>query len=426
MELAPLTPEDIERCRTNPFLFVDNPYARRNAILDQFCGPMETFVFKRQDCSDSPNVEEAYANRIESHISNYMRHGLWRRAAQLMWFFKVAYFKIGILVDCNQFPPFIEAFEFNCFPVDLTVGCYNAAEEWCQGLVGPRLVRRVTCTSIPVPDEVFELVLAKLNCRNMTTREAYDIVDAMEYHDTNPDRKQKVSTLLAQWRFKLSDDEFSARPYSFLMAKDQDLSKPVWSRSWHLQLATDSFKKETFTILLMRRWRPTEFPLHKDLVNILLAQIFDLHVADSVNLLAEFDRVYAKVSGWRKGVCERFYLKHGIHVRHTPHYNPNASLDRRSDAVYLKLGIPIGSEKMNGYAEDLRRGLCRQAFPNETVDTTFRGNAIIEYCKVHDIELFDVLKRRVILKSDQITAELTHEDGEILSDSDEEYYPWLI
>lgn len=417
MELDPLTPEDIEECRTNPVLYLNSSYSRRNAILDQFCGPVDAFVFKRQDCSDSPNVGKSKTH-IENHISNYMHHGLWRRAAQIMWFFKVPYFKIGILVDCNQFPLFIQAFEFSCFPVDLTVGSRNASEEWCHGLVGPRLVRRVTCTSIPVPDAVFELVLEKLNCRNITTREAYDIVNAMEYHDTNPDRKQKVSTLLAQWRFKLSDDEFSARPYSFLMTKDQDVPKPVWLRSRHLQLATDSFKRETFTILLMRRWRPTEFPLHKDLVDILLAQIFDLHVADCVNLLAEFDRVYANVSGWRKGERERFYLKHGIHVQHTQHCRYNASLDRLGDAVYLKLGIPIGSEKMNGYAEDLRRGLCRHAFPNETVDNTFRANAIIEYCKVHNIELFDVLKRRVILLSDQITASLSHEDGEVLSDSD--------
>ncbi len=422
MESNVLTPGDIEAYRSNPVRYFKTARSRRHAILDAFCGPVDTFVFKRQDCSNSICLGD-WKELMISNISACMQRDEFGRAAQVMWFFQIPYFKIGILVDTIQFPLFMQSFEFGCFPCGLDIKPRNEAEEWCHGRVGPNLVRRMTCTDFSVPDAVFDFLLRELTWRNSTTKKVSDIVNAMDYSDTNADRRAQVLAQLSQWRFKLSDDESSARPYIFLMAKAPDAPRPVWSRSRHLQLATESFKKETFTILLMRKWRSIEFPLHKDLVDILLGHIFDLHVADSVNLLGQFERLYAEVVGWRASERERFYLKQGIHVRHTPHYNPNASLDRRSDAVYLKLGISIGSEKMNGYAEDLRRGLCRQAFPNETVDATFRGNAIIEYCKLHKIALFDVLKRRVILKSDQITAELSHEDGEILSDSDEEYYP---
>ncbi len=170
----------------------------------------------------------------------------------------------------------------------------------------------------------------------------------------------------------------------------------------------------------MRKFRCANFPLHKDLIDLLLGKLFESHLDDAEKLVAEIKETYEKVSSWRVGQKSRFRLKHGVPSTYTT--GEFVIADRIADAVHLSFGIPIEEDRRKIYHENLCLDLCSATFPKEHKKNGFcasdRGKWIIDYCKMHDIDLFDIMKRRIILKVDG--DEMSHYPGNIRDDSDDE------
>jgi hypothetical protein len=424
MDVSKLSRKYIKKCRLDPALFYANESPQRSLMLDRFYEQSADFVLKRRDCTGTPFFG-IHGPLIYSDIDGYLALGLWYRAAQVMDFFKVPHFRMTQFMNSDKLIAMMAVFEFGCFDPQFCRGARieNAMGEWCHGRIGQFLIRIVTMPLLNTPDWLFESILAKLATQNYTTYDASDIINELKPDPVNYDRRAKIVAILAQKRFALSEDESRTTPYLYLMRANFPIPKPLWTRTRHLQLANSNFREETRTILLMRKWRFDNFPLHKDLVDTLLLKLFELHLDDAEKLLAEIKETYEKVSTWRVGQKSRFCLKQGVPSTYTT--GEFVIADRIADAVHLSFGIPIDASRYKIYQENLRLDLCRAAFLKEPHNGQFyvsdRGKWIVDYCKMHDIDLFDIMKRRIILKVDANGDAMTHYPGITNDDSDEEW-----
>jgi hypothetical protein len=92
-----------------------------------------------------------------------------------------------------------------------------------------------------------------------------DVVLVESPEDPNP---PKYAYLLNYWRFRTGNFKWQ-------------IPKPHWTRQMHQKLVDGKFNGACVrTILLMQKFRPMEFPLHKDLIDAVIREVFNLHVDD--------------------------------------------------------------------------------------------------------------------------------------------------
>ncbi len=132
------------------------------------------------------------------------------------------------------------------------------------------------------------------------------------------------------------------------------LGCPEWSRKNHLKLATPEFKAKVLTVLCMRRFCPENFPLHKDLIDMILSKIFVFHVKN-MSVECETEKLLeTTLNSWDLEKKTRFGFEWEI-----PHDSSTRKLALKStrDAIFVSLGGRLPDTLMADYLAKFKRAL---------------------------------------------------------------------
>jgi hypothetical protein len=417
---------DVARFQEMPIRFFGQYIDTRESLLDKLYGPWQNFIFQPQDCSDSPfrilytgpeyksdgwTDEQHGRSIIRESLIPYCDRQEWGRVAQIMTFFKVAEIELEDLIF-EDYPDervsgcieFLRVFGFGCFRRDPTTNWQTAVEEWCHGNIAYNLFDLILSKQTRFPEDLFQVFLKHLERESLDTITMkclfYDIDMNLKVMDSS--YTPRVIAILAQKRFKFAQRPEDLMPYAYLMSVKLSIPKPVWNRQTHLLITSKEFQSETKTILLMRRFQFDNFPLHKDLVDVLLERLFQSHLRDLERRIQERDRRYAEAVKLTDGEQVNFCMDRGI-VDESALKCGRLHLNL-FEAIHMEMGVPMPLQQIAHRLYFRRKAICAKVcpavyeMPGFTIE--IYGDTLLTYCQDHHIRLSDVLNGRIKLEMD--------------------------
>lgn len=296
--------DDTECYRTNPNLFFALSPEEQIFRLNDACG-VENYVFKIDSSFPSMDYQSVFLMQYYNRMFNdCLKAGDWNGAAKLLFFFRISHVQFLNFTERSSFYEFIKHFPFGCFCKDEHRDHSTAntlASCWCDGyLEDKNIIREITSE---ISDVEFENVIQRLPfikfrridlltaCKNIHLGGIFAneqmMSDAMK---SDFKRRRRLLGILSQMvsypTGKHCDD--IVYPCMIPFGHQQEwccfnnipgVKRPVWSKQRHRELVDKRFKETTMTVLLIQKFRWTNFPLAKDLLPMMLGFAFDAHVA---------------------------------------------------------------------------------------------------------------------------------------------------
>jgi hypothetical protein len=266
-------------------------------LLTKYGLPKE-FVFDGSITTISGNeLRHMYTDQSETDWSDSIRGEIYELIygsfqehqyslmAMLMQFFSIKSFSLGRIPINEHFKEFRRVFPFGCFSRDLDSVVYpfpedrdSSAQEWAFGVIGYNCINE--CIAEAFTDDEFEFICSKLQEEKYTTTSVQKMLRAIVYCFNLP-RTARMLEILSQKYLVVESPKPPLTPYAYLL-KGYETSRmipnPRWSRSAHHQVGFPQFTQEVRTIILMQKFRRDEFPLHKDLIDMLILKVFESHL----------------------------------------------------------------------------------------------------------------------------------------------------
>lgn len=426
---------DIERLRHSGFQFFHFGNEIQEEILARVIGPVQDCVYRWEDWPDSKYADLRdyihFGNDIEHKICNALRAGNCRLAAQLSMFFKVKAqsFFIARHLPPDVIPKFQEAFPWGCFSgtkFQLNVNAKRTyMDEWVWGYPGA-ITAHLVINSNLASEDVETIRRAFENWHTYTISDAITILENCESpKDKNTNvyvLAQKLMTIMSQKKLIASKEcrypeliypSMIQYHYSRTRSYPFVIPPPRWSRRAHRFLTDKEFHQAARTVILMQKFRNEQFPLHKDLIYMVLSYVFGGHVSD---LEMAVIKKLVKVLGLEHLTYKEqsyFCLRQGICSS-----DGNSARDILSDAIDLGEGIPIDKTRLKAYetalesqimrwsgCSDLQSRLnSRLAIFEERKYLQDFGKFVAPYCKEKKIDLADVHTAKYVFTQDDEDA----------------------
>lgn len=266
-------------------------------LLTKYGFPGE-FVFDGSITTISGNeLKYIYTDQSETDWSNSIRREFFELIygsfngqqyslmAMLMQFLGVKSFNLSHIPINEHFKEFRRVFPFGCFSADLESVIYpwiynmnSSAQEWAFGVVGYNCVNE--CIAEAFTDSEFEFICSKLRDEKYTTTSVQKMLRAIVYCFNLP-KAAKMLEILSQKYLVVESPKPPLTPYAYLLKGYETstiIPKPKWSRGAHSLVGFPQFTQEVRTIILMQKFHPDEFPLHKDLIDTLIRKVFEAHL----------------------------------------------------------------------------------------------------------------------------------------------------
>jgi hypothetical protein len=432
MELDSVTIEKL-RNSSNQFFRLGNEI--QEEILTRVVGPVQDCVYRWEDWPDSKYADLRddvhFGSDLGHKIGAALKAGNCKHAAQLCMFFKVKAlsFMIARYAPPDVIPKFQEAFPWGCFSgtkLQLNVNAKRTyMDEWVWGYPGA-IMSHVVINSNLGSEDLEIVIQAFENYHTYTISDAMMILENCECHkDRNPNvyvLAQKLVAIMSQKKLIYSEEcrygeliypSMIQYHYSRTRSYPFVIPPPRWSRQAHRFLADKEFHQAARTIILMQKFRNEQFPLHKDLIDILLSYVFGGHVSDLemavinklVKVLAVEHLTYAEQSYFclAEGMCS---------------YEGDSRRDILSDAIDLKEGIPIDKKRLKAYKTALESRIMGwsgclnlqsrlktrlERFEDGKYLQDF-GLFVARYCKAQKIDLVDVHTGKYVFTQDDEDA----------------------
>lgn len=411
--------------RTRPEEFFDLSSEEQELRLTEICGPIEGYLYtyRRNECSDMTAYDSASENVYDEMDNNAFRH-LWKNVGRLMEFFRVEFDQNRL--DCFKhelpneiFDEFMTVFPFGCishveeYQYEFSIG--NCVTEWILGRPSEHLIR-VLMNPYRIKNEMFEQIITVMEKTVYFTDEIIEIRRSIWAHlltlidDHKPEierRRNVIISVMTQKKFEDSNKNTDVYRFIYLtvsensiLRPDLKIPKPRWSRESHGDLTISTFTEESLIVLAMQKFRYSNFTLHKDLVDVVLKHLFELHLRDIENTLDKRDALYAKLNC---GMNNQERLKYGLAVGICLDggFTIAPSSNRELDIVHLHMGLMIDKDDGLRYWTELRQMIYDQSrikFLGEYVSDVDPytaldfGRKIIVYCREMNIDLCNVIK----------------------------------
>lgn len=362
---------DYYRC--NPNMFFDLSVQNRELLITAVCGPRDNFVFDKSQCyiscmdlmpslinSSGLNWSNVTRNNVFSLIVNeFIDNVDYVQAGMFMQFFKIQTIVLDFELDKSDLQTFTRVFPFGCFAQDASFcSAYrNTAHEWCFGFVNVEIVCDMLRSKFDAAQVNF--LLGKIEESTYGVNEM-DVILLEIFQRPANDFKKPLLDILSQKRLKYKTDATSLRPYPYLIdgGPNWNVPKPRWSRSRHARISLPQFSREVLVVLQMHKFRRDEFPLHKDLVDLLLTKLFERHLTSLEERIMKRKSLYEKLTHPNADDREvrRFCLRQGISIEPWLHWDRISwTLEAIQDAVDFSLGLTIPKGRRIARAEDLKR-----------------------------------------------------------------------
>lgn len=360
-----------DHSRQNPNEFLDLTSVEIKSWLDEIYGE-GGFVFRlNQDFSPSYSV--TVQTRIEHVILDYIEIGDFSTIAKFLFFFGIRNYRWPHIDVNTKDPTFVFHFPFGCFhdPKVIVWSEFNTchiAIRWCEGkLFDTGIMDKILYV---IDDDTFEVVLKQLPRIKFSRTETCSIIKLANQNNFEIGLLEKVTghgnqkcqkraarliSVVSQM-IPYSDPSQSHMdsiifpcfmPDHYQHAFIPSVPPPIWTRERHreLCLGTNSdvgFSEIAMTILLMQKFRWTNFPLAKDLLPMVLGFAFDAHIDHlkfNMSLRTMLFRLWRNEIADGGGKLHDLGLKYGIYI-HNPPEKCN-TLDLMSDIYDLTQGLTI-------------------------------------------------------------------------------------
>jgi hypothetical protein len=392
----------------------------QDALLNSVCRK-KPVVYVRGDwhdfkfCTvDSISFGEDAATRalksmIAVEISGELRNGNWSRAAKLMMFFRVTSYSFGNFNDFKSFIEFAKVFPMGCFgewKYSNSLIEISGTRQWCHGVPHTHLFKMgLACLTLDTP--LFSQICQIFARGPVTVKAAKDIIlwREIEHHLKRIDRDLSTEIITA---FNCRRLEIVGRHekllfypclfkyhYSALHTADLGyIPRPTWSRQRHLALADKKFKQQTMTVLLMHKFRRMEFPLHKDLGDMVLEYLFVARIAELKHKLKVQRELVRGLMTMNTEERKVYCFNKGLLYDETDESRKCASLLDAHDAGQdSRLAIDLYAKCWNRFLEIVETWDSIQKildglvplFPS--IDRFELTRLIIVHCRKHDVSL---------------------------------------
>lgn len=410
---------DVEVYRRDPERFLKLPESENRRLLQEVCGKEEYFVFRKSDDAKLESLTSSAANAIEPEIDYHSSEENWLLTGMLMQFFRYASWGFRGPTSAESYEIFLRTFEFGCFGIDQkivdTLSYQNGALEWCYGLIGPALIE--DCLEGTIADREFTLICERLQDASYTIDGASFLLREIgNRSEKYPERVSILMNILNQKYFRLSvgnaKNVVGPTPYAYLIVTRNlnkieispalKLAKPIWTRQKHKAVAFPGFGDLCRQIIGMQKFRNAEFTLHKDLVDTILRNVFELHLGDLEKKAYERWILYHALAfqfrhNPNSESVQRFCIEQRVSIKLFLHPGTDWIDHSIRDVVDRSMGYLLRSYENDSLDEDLRRTLDNLVFrlPSDRgspKDVVRRGTQIERFCAENQIPLWDLFK----------------------------------
>lgn len=424
-----MTELNMTYCRLHPDAFFQLTPELQEHYICELCGPMKEYVFTFNRDGQIDIIRE-YASLVLERIDAALIIFKWKTAGRLMEFFGISYTGHGVvnLQECIShihFKAFIKVFPFGCFDLNRkpTLRLYNYAQEWVYG----RPVDHIVLLSFMpdyIDDALFEKIMNAMHITEYFTDDVANIlsliVRATSVYPQLHGRRNLILKELGQKRLMDSNTMYDLYRFAFLMPNLTGLTvggneklrfdrpwgfvipNPIWNRQSHALLTSEQFNCEALVILQMQKFRFCQFPLHRDLLNLVLTKLFEGHLEDLEKRICYRNELYYTLTNGSDDDRLRFGLKQEIIIANWVEDDQNNNFDRLLDAVHSSMGIQIAywEHRTKYYAALIRQAIYQKATIGSSLCELTRsydiGNVIMKYCKEHGIDLYNVIMEKLI------------------------------
>jgi hypothetical protein len=346
-------------------------------LLDTLCGEGK-FVY-RKDPNFRATEHVSASDDLHEVTMRYTRIDDWSMVAKVRFFFGADFYPWQGVFQYKKFDEFAQAFPFGCShdPNNTSwgVSVHGGVEivQWCDGAL---FMSKVNDTILrEASDAVFETTLEQLPKMSFSR---FETCTSIELIRDNSIVKYYPRDKVAEVRWKKRADRMLAvlsqtipysnpiqshldeiiypclmnQHYRYHTVKKFAIPRPQWNRQRHVELSRGTtFAQTALSVLLMYKFRWANFPLHKDLVTMILGYVFDAHVAHVEETMDARTRSYL---AWWNENGDNALVPLGLNcgiilLTHRP--NGFSYRDATSDLYDLSHGISIPSYRMHMYRE---------------------------------------------------------------------------
>lgn len=418
---------DIPALRNDPEQFFNLSMDMREAIFRSLYGS-ENIIYRREEWPESQfplidgaaSVELAKSDFDRSkkalgrtlRISFEMGDVVW--AACVMMFFKVKCFMFKDINLSECFIKFTDTFPPGCFErlakdaVISPATKFNPAYLWCVGQPKIQLIR----TTLRFQEEwpgILQSVCGLIATEQQSIRDVGSLLRSLR------DLKVKQATIeqlmLAFNTHRLINDNRQHSPivfpylflhhYSSLYLVRPFIPRPRWSRRNHATIAIRTLNQEALLILKMQKFRHSDFPLHKDLIDTLISYVFAGHLDDLENECLDQKNAVRKLMEMSIPDRRIYCLRQEVFYTDSEASNGGFGYTSMADALEASTHPELGARIRVDYYQDIVNDLPRWAgvsggllmqlygmFPLATDETI--NDAIIKYYQGKSIPLVDL------------------------------------
>lgn len=365
-----LDAETVEKLRRNPRSA--DSYNTLERAMEIVCGEKFKFYVDKDwpDTEFSTITGPWHSSNIHrlfplSTLGASLVAGNWYDAARWMFFFRIKFFQFAEFTWDDGLKEFIKVFPFGCFGSECEkhVVNYNPANCWCLGKI---------CSGLLYDFQIYDDNAFKLLCdttnktvfflgsfNTVTAALNLNYVETMK--ETHPVKRALAESRLAAYTKIMSQqfilpDKYGLSPFypciteNFYWVRHLPhikYSKPVWSRQNHLKLVHAKFNNALVkTVIMMQRFRHQNFPLHRDLIDVVIRHVFSFHVDDlNQTMKRQKARVHELESDPEKARYAGFQV--GISSEHQ--YFDISNELKLGDIFNLENGIPVGLVRQTTY-----------------------------------------------------------------------------
>jgi hypothetical protein len=388
-----------KKLRQSPVQFIKLPKEEIRKHLDSVCGSGH-FVFRTD--SEIPPLDLKTNAEVAKYLNRCLVPGDWQLLAKSMFFLGVKSKPLWDFKDKKTFYDFIKTFPFGCFDLPSNPKVFGdfLSYSWCAGDIDKPIV--VDEILKDIGDVEFEGVLSRIPKMSFTRHKLIPAIFELSkrlkwvpWDETKSDtRIRRLLNVLSQVISRPTDRHSDTIVYPCMMQYHHDwfdpygetIRRPVWSRQRHIALTDESFKKTALTILLMQKFRRENFPLVKDLLNMVIGFAFDAHVASLEDSLKQRNINMATWENSMSGDALRnVALGYGI-VLNSPAI-PFTKASIMSDVFDFVKRIPLPPNRPAVYRDSLWEILAEvhdPEFPN-----ILQVESIIADAFVHDLSYYE-------------------------------------
>lgn len=411
-----------EEYRDAPILYSMLDVDSKRAILEEVTGSEESFAYVPQDWPESrfKNIQMPIGTHSEpfrtevgavlSAINLEVSIHSWRRVARLLMFFRVEHWRFGTSLEMKMFDTFTKVFPLGCFHSKVALSNLNCrpdnTDQWVFGCPCEYVITR----SLFYSDALFEQICFYIEKSSYTMIQirciVYEFIQCRS--DGTEDRINMVIKLLSQKRLSSIEEPYATLGFLNLESSSasfvslaKTFTRPIWSRKRDRSLAFGDLLKEVKTIILMQKFRYSEFPLHQDLIDKVAGYLFD---AFYERLVKYFNRRRAFAKERQNFEAATQYCRSaGIVLgdySFAKHYSFSPKL---SHAYDLHHGMAIDRHNIDMYDQEMVHEItswpgvygvcdeiCKEFSGHRGLLVELVGLAIMRYCRQKKID-FDAL-----------------------------------